>query len=373
MLVQLIVADEQRKGQAIPVNLPSFIIGRAEGCNLRSHNPKVSRYHCTIQIDNGVVTVQDLGGENGTFVNGNRISSVHTLKDGDKLAVGTHNFVVSLQAKAERSGTNHNDFFELPPSSTPEDIMSSGDSKTATVLMQLPKKPEQDTETMFEIRLDGQRISVSKSRLFDLARKGSVLPDDLVTVAGTKVFADSIQGIVFGDKASVQPPPSDASSMNSASQKPVAAAAESDPFAFPDLGNSGSNSSPFNNDITAPVIRVSRKESTFNALWNALDISFNRVYTMEGNSLVIHSIKALYYIVVVICLLGIIFPFINFCADWYGNGDILGELRRHYVALAVVTLGFTTIIAIVRILLEMLLLAWFESAKQEAQETEEEK
>ena len=55
-----------------------------------------------------------------------------------------------------------------------------------------------DTGLKFEIRLDGKRVTVSQHELFKLARIGSVLPDDLVTVDGTKVFADTINGIDFG-------------------------------------------------------------------------------------------------------------------------------------------------------------------------------
>jgi len=369
MQIQLIVANEHHHGQAIPVNVSAFMIGRAEGCNLRSRSAQVSRHHCTIQVNNGTATIQDLGGENGTFVNGNRITSIQQLKDGDKLVVGTHRFIVSIKAETEKSASDQEDFFELTPSSmTPPKAESSAtqsaDPNMKTRVLKA-KKPETEAEIMFEIRLDGQRVSVSKSRLFDLARKGSVLPDDLITVAGTKVFADSIQGIVFGDKSSVPPPPSPVSSVKSegvqASEMPFSASAN-DPFGFPDLGNFADE---VNAAANAPVVRVARKESAFNALWKALDISFSRVYTREGNDLVIHSIKALYYVVVVVCLLGIFWTLFAFGKDWYEHGNLLEELAKHSVGLSVVTFGCVLIIVIVRVLLEMLLLTWVESANQE--------
>ena len=386
MQVQLIVAGEHHNGQAIPVNIPSFTIGRAEGCNLRSRSPQVSRFHCSIAVSDNAVTIQDLGGENGTFVNGNRVSSTQTLKDGDKLVVGTHSFVVSIKAgasKVEPGGTGANqreDFFELTPSSVSQagaeqsdPTRSAGASKTV-VMKENAQKPEQENEVMFEVRLDGQRVSVTKSRLFDLARRGSLLPDDLVTVAGTKVFADSIQGIVFGNQSSAPPSPTPqpvAAPTNSAvsTSSAPAAAPVVDPFAFPDLGGTAGEPSPFDNIANEPVVRIAKRESAFRAIWNALDITFSRVYMLEGNSLAIHSLKALYYVIMVGSALVIFLMWLDVAVKCYGahkeGGNALEMLSSHFFGLAVVTFGCVLIIVIVRILIEMLLLAWIEAARAE--------
>jgi len=366
------------------------MIGRSEGCNLRSRSPNVSRYHCTIQITDGMVIVQDLGGENGTFVNGKRVATVQPLKHGDKLTVGTHVFVVSVTAETGQQEVKpDNAFFELTPAPVapvPAALPKSEESGTQPVASSMatavmpPNKPAQETEMMFELRLGGQRVSVTKSRLFDLAQKGSISPDDLITVAGTKVFADSIQGIVFGDKSAPPPPPAPSATSAAPPQQvspaPVspgtvqtAPPSESDPFDFSGFGDVGDTSRIFD-DIaaTGPAVRIARKESAFSAIWKALDISFSRVYTMEGNNLVIHTLKALYYILVVSCALVVLFVVIRFCTDWYESEAFLQELSRHYVGLAAVTFGSVAIIVIVRMLLEMLLLAWFESARQEEEE-----
>jgi len=382
MQIQLIVADERNKGQAIPINVPTFTIGRAEGCNLRSRSAKVSRQHCTIQVNNGIVTVQDLGGENGTFVNGNRIASAQPLKDGDKLIVGAHAFIMSIKA-AENSASDQGDFFELTPSSMALPQSEGSSTQPADPNMKTmhinSKKPEPEAEVMFEIRLNGQRVSVSKSRLFDLARKGSVLPDDLITVAGTKVFADSIQGIVFGNQSS---PPSTGSPVNLEVQSPKSAPGKTpaasdstnDPFGFPDLGNIADE---INAGAYAPIVRVARRESAFSAVWKALDISFSRVYKIEGNDLVIHSLKALYYVVVVGCALFAFFMWFDVARTCYNvhvdDGNALEAFAKHLFGLTVVTFGCVLIVVIVRVLLEMLLLAWVESANQEKREDREDK
>ena len=331
--------------------------------------------------------VQDLRGENGTFVNGNRVASVQTLKDGDKLVVGTHSFVVSIKAGTSKTESgkpiaDQDNFFELPPTSISQsksdqsDTAHVDDANKTVATKENVKKPSQESEVMFEVRLDGQRVSVTKSRLFDLARRGSILPDDLVTVAGTKVFADSIQGIVFGNQSSAPmppPPPTSGSAVQAPATPAVTSspATEADPFAFPDLGDHPGESNPFHNVVTESYVRVARRESAFSAIWNALDISFSRVYTMEGNNLVIHSLKALYYVLVVSCFLVIAYTLVNFCTEWYEKGALLESLQRHFIALATVTFGCVTIIVIVRVLLEMLLLTWIESARAEQDNNDE--
>jgi hypothetical protein len=50
--------------------------------------PSVSRQHACIRIGNGEAVIQDLGSKNGTYVRGERITSLARLHDGDQLRVG---------------------------------------------------------------------------------------------------------------------------------------------------------------------------------------------------------------------------------------------------------------------------------------------
>ena len=385
MYVRLIVTDGHSSGLTIPVNQPAFVIGRADGCNLRSHSTKVSRRHCTILVNEGAVIVQDLGGENGTFVNGNRIATIQALKDGDKIVVGAHSFVVSIDPAAELPETEKGQFFELsaPPMPQPEQDGANLADATAKTAITSAKPSGQEPEVMFEIRYEGQRVSVTKSRLFAMARKGSIQPDDLVTVAGTKVFADTIHGIVFGGESSPPPPYSPPSPpvlpTHSGQQAQQAAPPVTVPqegvSAFPDFGEITGGANLFDNVATAPAVRAARRGNAFGTIWKSLDISFSRVYAPEGNDLVIHSMRALYYIVVVSCLLFLIwtwFDAISRCCE-EGNENPMATFSRQFPVLAVVTFGLIALVVVVRILLEMLLLAWFESAKHEEQQQEKKK
>lgn len=55
--------------------LASWVIGRADDCNLRVADSSVSSHHCRVTHQASGFTVEDLGSTNGTFVDGLRIAS----------------------------------------------------------------------------------------------------------------------------------------------------------------------------------------------------------------------------------------------------------------------------------------------------------
>lgn len=62
-------------------------IGRSEDCAITIDSGLISRKHAVVQRIAGHWIVADLKSTNGTYVNGQRIST-HALKDGDKISVG---------------------------------------------------------------------------------------------------------------------------------------------------------------------------------------------------------------------------------------------------------------------------------------------
>jgi len=101
MGVQLVVAAGSRAGQVIPIVGQRFVIGRADDCNLKPRSELISRYHCEIFLEDGDVFVRDMGSKNGVFLNDSQITETHTLKNGDKLAVGPIEFFVHLTIEAK--------------------------------------------------------------------------------------------------------------------------------------------------------------------------------------------------------------------------------------------------------------------------------
>jgi len=65
-----------------------IIIGRSSDLDMVLVEDMVSRKHAKITTDDSVVTIQDLGSTNGTFVNGEKVRKAE-LKDGDRILIGT--------------------------------------------------------------------------------------------------------------------------------------------------------------------------------------------------------------------------------------------------------------------------------------------
>jgi pSer/pThr/pTyr-binding forkhead associated (FHA) protein len=71
------------------------VVGQAVGCDVRLDVAGVSPTHCLLVHTPAGLVLRDLHTETGTFVNGER-ASLHTLRDGDVLAVGPFRFKVRL-------------------------------------------------------------------------------------------------------------------------------------------------------------------------------------------------------------------------------------------------------------------------------------
>lgn len=96
MEVKLVVVGGKNAGVEIPVPGAEFVVGRAEGCNLRAQSDRVSRKHCLIHVEEGRASVRDLGSSNGTYVNDERVTEERDLKNGDRLKIGPLEFDVQL-------------------------------------------------------------------------------------------------------------------------------------------------------------------------------------------------------------------------------------------------------------------------------------
>jgi S-DNA-T family DNA segregation ATPase FtsK/SpoIIIE len=64
-----------------------FMIGRGPQAQANLTDPKVSRFHCQIQVQGDKVLLFDSGSAAGTWVNGERITQ-QELQPGDVISVG---------------------------------------------------------------------------------------------------------------------------------------------------------------------------------------------------------------------------------------------------------------------------------------------
>src|SRR5688572_9138325 len=73
-------------------------IGRSAENTFPIKDDLASRFHCVVEPDgDGGIRVRDLGSRNGTKVNGTKVTD-STLKEGDVVKVGSHEFMVEAEA-----------------------------------------------------------------------------------------------------------------------------------------------------------------------------------------------------------------------------------------------------------------------------------
>ena len=78
-------------GERYPLIGAITVIGRDEVADIILDDPGISRRHCEVRVSNDgphlITSLRDLGSTNGTYVNGERITS-RRLDDGDQITVG---------------------------------------------------------------------------------------------------------------------------------------------------------------------------------------------------------------------------------------------------------------------------------------------
>jgi len=106
--IWLILQPGQPVERAVEISGPRAIIGRGDDCDLVLDDPTVSRRHAVISMRLGnPPVIEDLGSENGTYVNGRQIRSPvgftlepehprAELRGGEWIQIGDMSAIVSL-------------------------------------------------------------------------------------------------------------------------------------------------------------------------------------------------------------------------------------------------------------------------------------
>jgi pSer/pThr/pTyr-binding forkhead associated (FHA) protein len=93
----VVLTSGKSQGQAIPVNLAQFLIGRDPQCNLRPASALISKRHCAVLTRGERVFLRDFGSTNGTFLNDKPVKDEIELKNEDVIKVGPLSFCVRLE------------------------------------------------------------------------------------------------------------------------------------------------------------------------------------------------------------------------------------------------------------------------------------
>ncbi len=86
-MAQLLVLFGNKQGLRLPL-ISTLVVGRATTADLQLVDSRVSREHCRIEVSSAGLRLTDLGSQNGTFRNGERITEATLLNEGDEIAVG---------------------------------------------------------------------------------------------------------------------------------------------------------------------------------------------------------------------------------------------------------------------------------------------
>lgn len=91
-------AIEETRGQPVGADLQnrkSIVIGRGLDCDVVVKDVKASRRHCQLTRQGSVFVLEDLGSKNGTFVNGERITTSINLKPNQSFKIGDTVFYIA--------------------------------------------------------------------------------------------------------------------------------------------------------------------------------------------------------------------------------------------------------------------------------------
>jgi hypothetical protein len=82
--------------QNIELRVGTLGVGRSSGCNIVLDDNLVSRRHAEIIVTDTTVSVRDLGSVNGVYINSRRINESMSVKDGDRIQIGQHEFKLRM-------------------------------------------------------------------------------------------------------------------------------------------------------------------------------------------------------------------------------------------------------------------------------------
>lgn len=84
----LVVIHGEDLGRKYDLDKKNFLIGRSSKADIKVDQDSVSRVHAKVVTEDGIVTIQDVGSTNGTFVNDDATDGVTKLRNNDLIKIG---------------------------------------------------------------------------------------------------------------------------------------------------------------------------------------------------------------------------------------------------------------------------------------------
>jgi pSer/pThr/pTyr-binding forkhead associated (FHA) protein len=97
MRFRLVIEKNGKRSRVVELSGTQACIGRAHGNEVRIPSADVSRRHCQLRVDEGLLKIEDLESVNGTYLNGDLLTGEAVLRPGDRLEVGPVQFMVEYE------------------------------------------------------------------------------------------------------------------------------------------------------------------------------------------------------------------------------------------------------------------------------------
>jgi predicted component of type VI protein secretion system len=146
MDVRLVVKAGGKRNRVLQLHSPEAYIGRSNGCAIRIPSAEVSRKHCRLRLEDGLVMVEDLASANGTFLNGEPVTEAQRVRPGDRLEVGPVAFVVEyeLTPEALRRLAEDDAFEMVEEEESSPDVVPMVDEELDTCTAEKPGQPAEE-------------------------------------------------------------------------------------------------------------------------------------------------------------------------------------------------------------------------------------
>lgn len=137
-----------------------YIVGRRSDCRIFVPDMRVSRQHARIHWENGAWMLEDLGSNNGTFVNGERVQSAK-LKHQDEIAIANNRIRVEQPAPEQaRESDSHVTIVDVK---NPAVFVSSDDLDSSTRLWE--QSATSNRQGQSEVRLLARKLGAVQAIL----------------------------------------------------------------------------------------------------------------------------------------------------------------------------------------------------------------
>jgi pSer/pThr/pTyr-binding forkhead associated (FHA) protein len=94
--VELEIVRGQARRKRRPVNVPAFLIGASQDCDLVLGDAQFAEVHAYLIVHAGGVSIRHLGFGPELLINGEQIARA-SLQDGDRLCTGPYEFVITIR------------------------------------------------------------------------------------------------------------------------------------------------------------------------------------------------------------------------------------------------------------------------------------